>query len=139
MPVILLLLLTSQLYALTDREIIASTISMEARGEGDLGMLAVADVIVVRGNLNHQTAVQVCLAPHQFSCWLVPVPIDRLSKESESWAECLSLADAILNHVPIKNVTGSATHYCTASVSPSWADPTKITARIGHHVFYRLS
>ncbi|MEO0831616.1 MAG: cell wall hydrolase, partial [Pseudomonadota bacterium] len=33
--------------------------------------------------------------------------------------------------------TGSATHYHTTSVSPSWAKSFPRTAKIGVHYFYR--
>lgn len=136
--IILLLLLVCNVRAMTEREIIASTISMEARGEGKIGMLAVADVLIVRGNEKGISAAQVCLEPRQFSCWNRPTPEYVLAQENESWSYCLELADAILSRAPIPNVVYSADHYCAMSVKPKWADPTKETVQIGHHVFYKL-
>ena len=55
---IIALLAISCSYALAS-DTVAKTIYAEARGEGEIGMLAVADVILVRANETGKTAEQV--------------------------------------------------------------------------------
>lgn len=49
--------------------IIADTLYMEARGEGEHGQRAVATVIYNRAHGKADNMEIVCLKPKQFSCW----------------------------------------------------------------------
>ena len=131
---IIALLAISCSYALAS-DTVAKTIYAEARGEGEIGMLAVADVILVRANETGKTAEQVCLEHNQFSCWNSPI---KVKFNDPTWITCLKLQDNILARVPIKNVVGGANHYCTFKVNPKWAEQDKLTCVIGHHRFYKL-
>ena len=56
--------------------------------------------------------------------------------ESDSaWAESVEAADGVLTAGAARS---EANHYHTTAVHPAWADPTKIIAREGAHVFYVL-
>ena len=119
-------------------DVVALTILGESRSEGQLGMLAVANVIVVRGiekGLPASQAPRVCLEPKQFSYWNKPYSIDTKTAEA---AYAYELASKILQGIPIKNVTDFANHYHSKSCRPSWANSRKVTRVIGNHIFYRL-
>ena len=49
--------------------IIADTLYMEARSEGERGQRAVATVIYNRAHGKAENMESVCLKPKQFSCW----------------------------------------------------------------------
>lgn len=132
-------------------DILARTLWGEARGEGQAGMSAVANVVCnrvayARAQRGHDywwgnTLVRVCQKPFQFSCWnendpnraqLLRVdtddPVFVLALRIARWAATGSLPDA----------TGGATHYHALSVAPKWALGQTPTAVVGRHVFYRL-
>ena len=60
---------------------VALTILGEARGEGQLGMYAVACVIQKRSQERNLTPAKVCLEPWQFSIWNAGQ--GKVKKESE--------------------------------------------------------
>jgi len=137
----LLVLQASPCFAkLTPVEVLAATILGEARGEGGQGMLAVANVIVVRLNERNTADInQVCLRPLQFSFWnRATEPGARALFKLPQSVYAFELASNILNKRPIKNVTNGANHYHAASCNPSWALNKKPVAVIGQHLFYHL-
>lgn len=134
----------------------------EARGEGEDGMRAVAQVIENR--LNHprrfgDTVKSVCLRPWQFSCFNPNDPnrAKLLSMwESDPIAYGLAekiVAEARAGYLP--DTVGPSTHYCTVNLwghddsdriatghAPAWYSKqaieggiTQEVVRIGHHVF----
>lgn len=143
----------------TDLDTFARTIWGEARGEGNAGMEAVANVIMNRvntdiGNDNKpdwwgEGIEGVCRQPQQFSCWNPGDPNFALlgkvrAQDYGSFAAAIDIARrAMKNELPDK--TGSATHYHTIKPPrpdmrwpPKWADGHTPTATIGRQVFYRL-
>ena len=124
-------------------DIVARTIWGEARGEGDTGMQAVADVIVNRvANPGWWGTdfISVCLAPSQFSCWNAGDPNATLAAsvtaDDPAFADALQIASAAVAGT-LPDITGGATSYFNpAGGIPSWAASMTETAQIGHHVFY---
>ena len=113
-------------------EVVAATLVMEAGGEGRQGMEAVREVISNRAK--GKTEMSVCLAPKQFSCWngiSVQAGIKK-AKRHPNWNVALQIAKA----APTTH-TRRATHYHTTKVSPSWAKKLGQTVKIKNHVFYR--
>ena len=113
-------------------EVVAATLVMEAGGEGRQGMEAVREVIANRAK--NKSEIIVCLAPKQFSCWngiAVGTGIDKARKHPR-WELALKIAKA----APTNHTKGS-THYHTTKVSPSWAKKLGQTVKIKNHVFYR--
>ncbi len=125
-------------------DVLARTIWGEARGEGSVGMQAVACVAMNRvriGGWWGETAVQVCQKPYQFSCW---------NKDDANYGRVLSVDSTDIHFVIAQRIaaravlgvlddpTKGATHYHAAGVSPYWAKGEKPVAVIGRHVFYRL-
>lgn len=112
-----------------DAIVLFMTLWGEARGEGALGILAVAHVILNRMRKYAKTAREVCLQPLQFSCLNAADPnrpkllmahhIDPLS-----WGQCVAVGRLALLDLT-EDPTVGATHYLTTalykSAPPSWA------------------
>ena len=125
-----------------DLMIFAKTIWGEARGETVEGQIAVAHVILNRskqGGWWGDTVPGVCLKPKQFSCWNEGDPnrakMGDLSLDNRALARAVSIAAGVLSG-DLPDKTGSATHYHTTAISPSWAAGHEPSARIGNHVFF---
>lgn len=131
-------------------DILARTIWGEARGEGSLGMQAVASVILNRVDIAEEkggywwgnTIIQICQKPYQFSCWNEDDPnLEKLKAVSQSdihFATALRIARrAVFSR--LEDPTKGATHYHAASIHPYWAKNEKPLTVIGQHIFYRLS
>lgn len=127
------------------RHIAALTVWMEARGEGEAGMIAVAWALVNRHRagkwFSGRTLAECCLKPYAFSCWNTPDPnriaMARMVGDEPIFAEIDGyLADA-LNGLGIDPTRG-ATHYFDRSIKPpEWALQGIRTATIGRLSFYR--
>lgn len=126
----------------------------EARGDGPLGMTAVAWVAHNRLGKWGASLREVILAKWQFSCFnandpnrpkLVVAPVEGRDAYVQADA-CASLMEAGI----VTDPTRGATHYCTENVwnvvpepdGPKWNDSgeimagrTKFLAHIGHHFF----
>jgi hypothetical protein len=139
-----------------DERVIALTILGEARGEGKVGMFAVACVIQRRHWEKKKTPAQICLQKEQFDIWN---GVDRqgnyrLKKERELYYLWDSkemmyaryLARCLDRHffgggnrgVTLVDITNGANHYCTLKSNPYWAKGKKPTKIIGNHKFYKL-
>lgn len=127
-----------------DIDVLARTIWGEARGEGSIGMQAVACVIMNRARIGGwwgDTVVQVCQKPYQFSCW---------NRGDPNYRKLLSVGMEDLHFVTAKRIarravlgvlddpTRGATHYHAAGAEPYWAKNEKPVAVIGKHIFYKL-
>lgn len=130
-------------------DILARTIWGEARGEGSVGMQAVACVVLNRmavaqargGYWWGGTIVQICQKPYQFSCW---------NKDDPNYRRLMAVDETDIHFVTAQRVarravhgvlddpTGGATHYHAAGITPAWIKNEKPSAVIGRHIFYRL-
>jgi spore germination cell wall hydrolase CwlJ-like protein len=124
----------------------ASTLWAEARGEGRIGMEAVANVIANRARLQWHGAAgtaAVCLAPRQFSCWNAGDPhlvkMERVMRSPDAlYLEACDIARRMLaGELPDR--TDGATHYfaSTLRVRPNWAQGRSPCRVIGNHEFYK--
>ena len=128
----------------TDLDIAAKTVWGEARGEGELGMLAVACVIVNRANKKDAQLASVCLKPFQFSAWNKDDPnkpaMETLTPDDKLYRKALCcVLRAIDEAGTAADPTLGADHYHTLSVRPYWADKLQETATIYSHRFYKES
>ena len=139
---------------LSDRKTVALTVWGEARGEGVTGMMAVA--CVIRNRALHpkvrwwgQGWKGVCLHPFQFSVWNEKDPNRRLllpiaqgsPLPNGPMAVSMATAMAVTHDVlegKLPDITKGADHYHTLDVRPPWKDDSKVVARFGAHIFYRL-
>lgn len=133
-----------------DRSVLARTLWAEARSQGVLGMIAVANVIANRAaspgwwGRNVRT---VCLDPYQFSCWNANDPQHEAIRRPLITDDAYLHADAIAQAQllgALKDVTNGADHYVAeyALRATKWDDAHKPTFVCGEpgsrHFFYRL-
>lgn len=140
-----------------DQDILARTVYGEARGEGDIGRLAVAYVACNRAEIAARyvaaterkhplfgdgTIAGACLMPWQFSCWNASDPnsgpLHGLDLTGDAAIPCVAAACAAISRTP-EDPSLSATHYHVLGLHPYWARGHDPLVTIGHHVFYRLS
>ena len=124
---------------------LATAIYFEARGEPELGRIAVAQVVlnrlknpaypnticgVVYQNKNQRNRCQFSFACDGIS--------DRIT-ERGPWAEAQALATKIVNddRTLFLSDVGAATHYHANYVRPRWARTMKKMDKIGRHIFYK--
>lgn len=121
--------------ATTERELVAAVIILEAGGEGQRGMQAVAEVIHTRSRERRTTKREVVTQPFQFSCLNSRTPAQAVARARAhpQWSTALRLA--LLKSATL---TRGANHYCTRTVKPSWAAGQRPVAIIGGHVFFKL-
>jgi spore germination cell wall hydrolase CwlJ-like protein len=128
--------------AQSDEQIVAETLLGEARGEGRVGLYAVACVIQERINDKRwpSTGRKVCLQPKQFSCWNGRAIKCSLAgnKKIKHREYALSLARVIVAKKKLKDITDKANHYHAVGVHPRWARGIKPVVVLGRHIFYRL-
>ena len=120
---------------------LARTIYWEAKGEGEAGMAAVANVVINR--LAHPAFPKtVCgvitegdpAGPCQFSWWCDGRPIEVA--EPDAYATAMEIARRALNQ-ELPDGTDGALYFHGMSVSPDWAEVFTQTRSIGYHIFYR--
>ncbi len=130
-------------------DVLARTLWGEARGEGSIGMQAVACVVLNRvavarrfgGYWWGNSVVQVCQKPYQFSCWNKNDPnykqLVAITADDVHFATAQRIARrAILGFV--SDPTYGATHYHARGITPKWAAGQRQTTIIGRHIFYNL-
>ena len=130
-------------------DVLARTIWGEARGEGSVGMEAVACVVLNRVRIAQKLkgywwgndVIQVCHKPYQFSCWNKDDPnyheVSTVDETNIYFVTAKRIARRALNK-RLEDPTAGATHYHTAGISPYWAKNKKPVCVIGHHIFYKL-
>jgi spore germination cell wall hydrolase CwlJ-like protein len=138
------------LYKEMEVDTMARTMWGEARGQGSLGLQAVACVILNRVRIARErgdmwwgnTIIQVCQKPYQFSCWNKSDPnykkLLAVGVDNPYFATCLRLARYAV-YARLDDPTHGADHYHAAGIMPFWAQHEKPVAVIGDHIFYRLT
>lgn len=128
----------------SEADTLARTMYGEARGEGAIGMQAVANVVVNRANRGGWyglTISEVCKKPKQFSCWNKTDPnykkITSVTLDDPTFATAFQLAmQAVAGTLP--DITSGATEYHAKTIKPNWNWEKLVqVANIGNHVFYR--
>jgi spore germination cell wall hydrolase CwlJ-like protein len=134
-------------HANAERDCLAQAIYHEARGESEVGQLAVANVIVNRARSGKFPST-LCGVIYQnadkgyhrcqftFAC----DGRDDAPGERRAWARSASLAQDVYAEFAtgdaVGAVPGSALYYHTTNVRPNWANTYSAVARIGSHIFY---
>jgi spore germination cell wall hydrolase CwlJ-like protein len=115
------------------------TLLGEAEGEGKYGLRCVANVIYQRTKERKKTPAEICLQPHQFSCWTDNIPqVYKWDKKlkSKQGKEALRLARLVILGIdPLP--TDDSNHFYSGNRVPYWA-VGKSAKRIGNHVFVEL-
>ncbi|MBQ0946385.1 cell wall hydrolase [Ideonella sp. 4Y16] len=140
-------------------DILARTLYGEARGEGELGMEAVAHVVFNRVEARSwwgRDVIGVCRKPWQFSCWNANDPnatrlltlnaSDPFFAAASRVAARVHAAQRMGTRLRVDaaaglrgDITFGATHYYAPArvARPRWAAHLQPCARIGHHHFFR--
>jgi spore germination cell wall hydrolase CwlJ-like protein len=128
---------------LAEHRCLSEVLYYEARGEGDKGQKAVAEVVFHRmntGNYGHSICAVVYEGAGHPGCQFSFTCNGDLArkKEARSWNESERLAAEILtDQAWRKDSTDGATSYHAVSVTPDWAPTLEKTGQIGNHIFYR--
>ena len=128
---------------MTDEEIFAATIYMEARGESEEGQRWVAWVIKNRAHKNRSywggsKIRDVCLRQSQFSCWNGRTSLDV--NEPQAFQTASRIAREVSGASISQDPTSGSDHYCNLSVlktEPSWVKNVKFVRKVGSHSFYK--
>jgi spore germination cell wall hydrolase CwlJ-like protein len=114
----------------------------ESRGEDIIGQYAVGEVILNRVDspfypdticgVVHQNAHLTNACQFSYAC----NGRSRAMTDRQARAIAARIADILMSGAP-RELTGGATHFHAARVSPAWARSFDRTAQIGEHIFYR--
>ena len=134
-------------------DILARTIWGEARGEGVIGMTAIAHVVLNR--VEHSgwwgsDVISVCLKTFQFSCWNSDNPnrnkLINVDQSDKQFSEALAIAKNSINGI-IDDPTNGADSYITIDLFKNppqrtdgklnWWQRLTPVVQIGHHYFYK--
>ena len=121
----------------TPRDVVASTLILEAGGEYYTGaMEAVHEVIHNRSMKRKMTMPAVCLQAWQFSCWNdqdISKGVAKAMKHPR-WNEAMKIVDT----AKMTNFTNGSDHYYAKYIrEPYWASSLTRTVTIGQHIFYK--
>lgn len=128
---------------LREHRCLSEAMYYEARGEGERGQKAVAEVIFHRlrkGNYGHSICAVVYEGAYKPGCQFSFTCNGMMSqkKVASVWMQSQLLAAKILtNEEHLSDVTGGATSYHATSVQPDWSGYLTRTVQIGNHVFYK--
>lgn len=134
-----------------DQFLLALALWREARGQSSAARAAIACVIRNRmEDAAHRwpkTVSGVILQPHQFSSFSAGDPNAALfpvepaeGKQSADWMAWLTSMDIASTPMTADSTNGANAYESLpeGASRPHWADPAKITARLGPFRFYRL-
>ncbi len=130
---------------LQEHNCLSEAMYYEARGEGEDGQKAVAEVVFHRmntGNYGHSICAVVYEGVGTGTCqFSFACDGSREARhEPGPWRESQALAARIMaGEEPLPNMTEGAVNFHTTAVSPEWSDSGHYerTVQIGNHVFYR--
>ncbi|QQR36241.1 cell wall hydrolase [Devosia oryziradicis] len=134
-------------HANAERDCLAQAIYHEARGESEVGQLAVANVIVNRARSGKFPST-LCGVIYQNAekgyhrCQFTFACDGRSDAPGErrAWARSAALAQDVYAEFALGDavgaIPGSALYYHTTNVRPNWANTYSAVARIGSHIFY---
>ena len=130
---------------LEEHRCLSEVMYYEARGEGQDGQMAVAEVVFHRlrhGQYGHSICAVVYEGAGGSGCQFSFTCNGELAQHRSpvAWRAAEILAARILTgQTALRDITGDATHFHATSVSPDWADDNGMerTAQIGNHIFYR--
>ena len=119
---------------------LAKNIYHEARGQGDLGMYAIAQVTVNRLHNGQwgRTICDVVMSPMQFS-WANDRSIRWKHPRGESWEQSKEMAGEVLRKGLRLRGLDKALFFHANYVNPKWASKKYYVVTIGDHIFYNNS
>ena len=133
----LFIALSSTAFSYSDRDVVASTLILEAGGEYTKGaMESVHEVVYNRSMKRNKSMSAVCLQAWQFSCWNENDVDTNIAKAQNHprWHEAMKIVDT----AQISNFTNGADHYYAEYIDePYWASSLTRTTSIGQHIFFK--
>ena len=124
---------------------LALTIYGEARNQPDIGMQAIACVVMNRvrhGGWWGNSIIKVCLKPMQFSCWnntpdnaKNKIAMMGASDADPVFLRCVDIAQQAIAGT-LKDCTNGADSYFVKGTNAPWAKNLTPVASIGAHDFY---
>jgi hypothetical protein len=127
---------------LAKTECLADAMYYEARGEGEAGELAIAEVVYNRlhdGSYPRNICGVVFEGAHQRTCQFSFTCNGEMlrPKEPGAWRRAERLALRIVTgNLALGDSTGGALSFHAVAVQPGWSDMER-TTQIGNHIFYR--
>lgn len=122
------------------QQVVAAVLLAEARGEGEEGMRAVAEVIRRRAE-QQGTSLLAVVKPGAFSS-MNGLSHDKILGKFQRhplFPKALQIARIAYNEpAKLGNLTLQATHFTHKNEKPYWSEGHKPVAIIGNHAFYRL-
>jgi N-acetylmuramoyl-L-alanine amidase len=119
-------------YSMAEFRCMMDNLYHEARGEGVLGMSAVASVVMNRAVATGQDVCAVVYKHKQFSWTHKPKPI----ADKDNLHNIFVVANKALSGT-LTDVTQGATHYHATHVKPKWAKAMRKVVIINNHIFYK--
>jgi spore germination cell wall hydrolase CwlJ-like protein len=115
---------------------LAQALYYEARGEGERGQQAVAEVILhrVHSGAHPNTICGVVYEPYQFS--FAYDGSMRRKLEPQAWEASNQLAARLFREETGTAITKRTMFYHKADIKPDWTKNLVRTAQIGNHIFY---
>lgn len=123
------------------QRIVAAVLLGEARGEGEAGMLAVAEVIRNRARETGRSPLEVVCKRGEFSCLngKTPEQLWRKFVRARTYAVALRIAKTCYNEPhKLGSLTKGATFYDQKRNRPPWINEVRWVASVGNHHFYVL-
>ena len=128
---------------LEEHRCLSEALYYEARGEGEEGQKAIAEVVFHRmntGNYGHSICAVVYEGVGTGTCqFSFACDGSRdASHEPQPWREAQALAARIMaGEEKLNDVTGGAVNFHASSIEPGWSGSYVKTVQIGNHIFYR--
>lgn len=134
--------LIEQQFKQKEKQCIVDALYHEARGEGEFGMKAVANVI--HNRYEHpafpDTYCGIINQRKQFSYTLEDKPqgnmLKALHRDRQAYQAAEQIADEMLEGNFQKFLPANTLHYATVKVKNYWTKTKKVVAHIGNHKFY---
>ncbi len=119
-----------------DMACLVRNIYHEARGESDLGQLAVGLVTLQRVGSPHYPDT-ICKVVYQYKAFSWTLRPQSNEKEEVFYGKCLNAArKALVAHSVNIDING-ADHYHNIDANPYWTSSKQLVAHIGKHKFYK--
>jgi N-acetylmuramoyl-L-alanine amidase len=122
------------------QRIVAAVLMGEARGEGEIGMAAVAEVIRNRANAASRSPLAIVLKKGEFACLndTTPEALHRKFYRMKTYPMALRIAKTCYNTPEqLPNVTKGATFFDSMKKDrPPWLGDVQLVTTIGNHRFY---
>jgi N-acetylmuramoyl-L-alanine amidase len=123
------------------QKVVAAVLMAEAWSEGEVGMMAVAEVIHTRAQTACISPLAVVKSSRQFSClnWTTPDALYERFARNKDYPKALEISRRLYNEPQtLPGYSRGATHFTKRTENPVWAVGKQPIVVIGRHAFYKL-